>query len=148
MPRGSAQLYRGALAVRIVTLNETWAERRLSLCVRAGESPSSVARLLVDHLRAQALPNRHHRMNANSPLPHTWDVFCQVIDNFGDIGRVLAPVLPAGRARRAGAPLDRRRQRPGLDGAGRPPRVQVLPWPRHAPQDGPGDVVVEAFGWR
>ena len=54
MPRGSAQLYRGALAVRIVTLNETWAERRLSLCVRAGESPSSVARLLVDHLRAQA----------------------------------------------------------------------------------------------
>ncbi len=54
MPRGSAQLYRGALGVRIVTLNETWAERRLSLCVRAGESPSSVARLLVDHLRAQA----------------------------------------------------------------------------------------------
>jgi len=54
MPRGSAQLYRGALPVRVVPLRETWAQRRLSLCVRSGESLSSVARLLVDHLRGPA----------------------------------------------------------------------------------------------
>lgn len=51
MPRGSAALYRGTLAIRAITLNEPWAQRRLVLCVRADESLSSVARLLVDHLR-------------------------------------------------------------------------------------------------
>jgi len=51
MPRGSAALYRGTLAIRAITLNEPWAQRRLGLCVRAEESLSSVARLLVDHLR-------------------------------------------------------------------------------------------------
>jgi len=51
MPRGSASLYRGTLAIRAITLNEPWAQRRLMLCVRAEESLSSVARLLVDHLR-------------------------------------------------------------------------------------------------
>ncbi|MDF1486562.1 LysR family transcriptional regulator [Ramlibacter sp. H39-3-26] len=51
LPRGSAQLYRGTLAIRAVTLVEPWAERRLMLCVRAYESLSNVARLLVDHLR-------------------------------------------------------------------------------------------------
>ncbi|NMM80915.1 LysR family transcriptional regulator [Acidovorax sp. SRB_14] len=54
MPRGSAQLYRGALAVRTVTLAEPWAHRQLALCVRSCESLSSVARLLVEHLRAPA----------------------------------------------------------------------------------------------
>ncbi len=54
MPGGSAQLYRGALPVRVVPLREAWAQRRLSLCVRSGESLSSVARLLVDHLRGSA----------------------------------------------------------------------------------------------
>ncbi len=53
MPRGSAALYRGTLAIRTVTLNEPWAQRRLALCVRSEESLSSVARLLVEHLRAQ-----------------------------------------------------------------------------------------------
>ena len=51
LPRGSAQLYRGTLAIRAITLAEPWARRRLSLCVRSEESLSSVARLLVDHLR-------------------------------------------------------------------------------------------------
>lgn len=51
MPRGSASLYRGTLAIRAITLNEPWAQRRLMLCVRAEEALSSVARLLVDHLR-------------------------------------------------------------------------------------------------
>ena len=54
LPRGSAQIYRGTLALRAITLDEPWAQRRLSLCVRSEESLSSVARLLVDHLRAGA----------------------------------------------------------------------------------------------
>ena len=54
MPRGSAALYSGLLAVRTVTLAEPWAQRRLVLCVRSYESLSSVSRLLVDHLRTSA----------------------------------------------------------------------------------------------
>ena len=54
MPRGSAALYSGSLAVRTVTLAEPWAQRRLVLCVRSYESLSSVSRLLVDHLRTSA----------------------------------------------------------------------------------------------
>ena len=53
LPRGSAQNLRGTLAIRAITLAEPWARRRLSLCVRAQEPLSGVARLLVDHLRAQ-----------------------------------------------------------------------------------------------
>jgi len=51
MPRGSAALYKGTLGIRTITLNEPWAHRHLKLCVRSEESLSSVARLLVDHLR-------------------------------------------------------------------------------------------------
>ena len=52
LPLGSAQIYRGALALRTIPLAEPWAKRKLSLCVRSLESLSGVARLLVDHLRA------------------------------------------------------------------------------------------------
>jgi DNA-binding transcriptional LysR family regulator len=52
MPRASAALYRGALKISVVTLAETWAQRRLAVCVRSMESLSSVARLLVEHLQA------------------------------------------------------------------------------------------------
>lgn len=52
MPRGSAQLYGGALAIRTLTLNEPWAHRQLMLCMRSHESLSPAARLLADHLRA------------------------------------------------------------------------------------------------
>ncbi len=51
MPRASAALYRGTLKIRTVTLAEPWARRELALCVRSLESLSSVARLLVEHLR-------------------------------------------------------------------------------------------------
>jgi len=51
MPRGSAQLYRGAQTLRTVALNEPWARRRLMLCLRAGEALSGATRLLADHLR-------------------------------------------------------------------------------------------------
>lgn len=50
-PRGSAALYRGTLPVLAATLNEPWAQRRLALCGRAEESPSSAARRRVDHQR-------------------------------------------------------------------------------------------------
>ena len=53
LPRGSAALYQGTLSIRTVTLNEPWAQRRLALCVRSEESLSTVARLLVEHLRSQ-----------------------------------------------------------------------------------------------
>lgn len=54
MPRGSAALYSGTLAIRPVALDEPWARRQLVLCVRSYESLSSVSRLLVDHLRTPA----------------------------------------------------------------------------------------------
>lgn len=54
LPRGSAQIYKSALAIRLVALAEPWAKRRLMLCLRAGEQPSGVARLLLEHLGASA----------------------------------------------------------------------------------------------
>jgi DNA-binding transcriptional LysR family regulator len=51
MPRGSAQIYRADNTLQAVALQDAWARRRLMLCVRADESLSSAARLLVDHLR-------------------------------------------------------------------------------------------------
>ncbi|WCM91741.1 LysR family transcriptional regulator [Acidovorax sp. NCPPB 2350] len=56
LPRGSARLYQGSLPLRTVALAEPWARRRLALCVRSVEALSSVARLLVDHLRPAPPP--------------------------------------------------------------------------------------------
>lgn len=50
LPRGSARIYSGTLALRTVTLQEPWARRRLMLCVRSGDTPSGAAQLLVAHL--------------------------------------------------------------------------------------------------
>ena len=52
MPHGSAELYRRQLAIRVVALDEAWAERRLALCVRSMASLSTVARQLVEHLQS------------------------------------------------------------------------------------------------
>lgn len=54
LPRGSAQIYRDALSIRLVALDAPWARRRLMLCLRADEAPSGAARLLVEHLQAGA----------------------------------------------------------------------------------------------
>ncbi|RZI80750.1 MAG: elongation factor P maturation arginine rhamnosyltransferase EarP [Rubrivivax sp.] len=75
-----------------------------------------------------------------------WDVFCRVIDNFGDIGvcwRLCADLAGRGHAVRLWvddasalswmAPL-----------ADRPSTLEVRPWDSEALD--PGDVVVEAFG--
>ncbi|MCM5680408.1 elongation factor P maturation arginine rhamnosyltransferase EarP [Schlegelella sp. S2-27] len=75
-----------------------------------------------------------------------WDIFCRVIDNFGDIGVCW----------RLGADLGRRGEQVRLwvddpsalawmapDGA---PGVDVCVWAQATPLPDPGDVVVEAFG--
>lgn len=49
MPRGSAALY-AHLAIRVLTLDEPWAQRRLALCVRSMQALTPVARQLVAHL--------------------------------------------------------------------------------------------------
>lgn len=75
-----------------------------------------------------------------------WDIFCQVIDNYGDIGvcwRLAADLGSRGHAVRLWVDDASALAWMAPQGA---PGVQVLPWPSHAPQDGPGDVVVEAFG--
>ncbi len=85
-------------------------------------------------------------MNATPTLPRTWDVFCQVIDNFGDIGvcwRLCCQLAAQGERVRLWA--DDASALAWMAPAGHP-GVQVLPWPQQAPADGPGDVVIEAFG--
>jgi uncharacterized repeat protein (TIGR03837 family) len=78
-----------------------------------------------------------------APATHTWDLFCRVIDNFGDAGvcwRLAAQLAAAGDRVRLviddAAPLAWMAPQ-GARG------VDVLPWPGPAE---PGDVVVEAFG--
>ncbi len=75
-----------------------------------------------------------------------WDIFCQVIDNYGDIGVCwrLAAELGA-RSHRVRLWVDDATALSWMAPHGAA-GVQVLPWPSQAPPDGPGDVVVEAFG--
>ena len=75
-----------------------------------------------------------------------WDVFCRVVDNFGDIGvcwRLVADLAARGQRVRLwvddAAPL--RWMAP--DGAA---GVDVQGWPRDTAAFVPGDVVIEAFG--
>ncbi|HEY0200587.1 MAG TPA: elongation factor P maturation arginine rhamnosyltransferase EarP, partial [Burkholderiaceae bacterium] len=75
-----------------------------------------------------------------------WDIFCRVIDNYGDIGvcwRLAANLAERGQQVRLWADDARALAWMAPQGC---PGVQVLPWPTDAPADGPGDVVVEAFG--
>ena len=84
-------------------------------------------------------------INTATP-PRTWDVFCQVIDNFGDIGvcwRLCAQL--AARGERVRLWTDDASALAWMAPGGQP-GVEVLPWPSHAPAGGPGDVVIEAFG--
>ncbi|NMM80916.1 hypothetical protein B2J86_08265 [Acidovorax sp. SRB_14] len=83
-------------------------------------------------------------MNAAAPL--RWDIFCQVIDNYGDIGvcwRLAADL--AGRGQRVRLWVDNASALAWMAPGGAP-GVQVMPWPTQAPAGGLGDVVVEAFG--
>lgn len=53
LPRQSAALYVGTLAIESITLSEAWAQRQLVLCMRSYDGLPPVARALVDHLTAQ-----------------------------------------------------------------------------------------------
>ena len=81
----------------------------------------------------------------STPRP-VWDIFCQVIDNFGDIGvcwRLAADLAQRGCQVRLWVDDASALAWMAPHGAR---QVQVLPWPLLAPADGPGDVVIEAFG--
>ena len=92
------------------------------------------------------------------PLPKQWDIFCQVIDNFGDIGvcwRLACNLAQRGQQVRLWvddpsalqwlAPhvkVDDAEQQTSVP-------VQVRTWTQQTPRIGvdmPGDVVIEAFG--
>lgn len=75
-----------------------------------------------------------------------WDVFCRVIDNFGDVGVCWrAAVDLASRGEQVRLRLDDASALAWMAPAGHP-GVQVLEWSQEAGAPHTGDVVVEAFG--
>lgn len=83
---------------------------------------------------------------APSPTSPIWDIFCQVIDNFGDIGvcwRLAADLAQRGCQVRLWVDDGQALGWMAPQGA---PGVTVHPWPAQAPAGGVADVVVEAFG--
>ena len=75
-----------------------------------------------------------------------WDVFCRVIDNFGDVGvcwRLATELGRRGQAVRLW--IDDAAALAWMAPAGAP-GVQVLDWTDPAPDLPPGQVVIEAFG--
>ena len=76
-----------------------------------------------------------------------WDLFCRVVDNFGDIGVAwrLARDLAA-RDRAVRLFVDDARALRWMAPAGVPPGIEVLPWDASLTAESSGDVVVETFG--
>ena len=75
-----------------------------------------------------------------------WDLFCRVIDNYGDIGvswRLAADL--AERGERVRLWVDDVRARAWMAPLGAP-GVEVSAWPAGETETAPGDVVIEAFG--
>lgn len=87
-------------------------------------------------------------MTLNRPL--CWDIFCQVIDNFGDVvvcWRAAAELAARGQQVRLW--LDDASALAWMAPLPHPAGLSVCPWPDQAallPANGPGDVVIEAFG--
>lgn len=81
--------------------------------------------------------------------PRTWDLFCQVIDNFGDVGvcwRAASELVARGQTVRLW--MDDASALQWMAPLPHPPGLTVHPWPATA-ADVParvGEVVVEAFG--
>ena len=79
--------------------------------------------------------------------PLQWDIFCQVIDNFGDIGvcwRLARDLAQRGHSVRLWTDDASALQWMAPDGCA---GVQVLPWGGAVPdQAAPADVLIEAFG--
>ena len=75
-----------------------------------------------------------------------WDLFCRVVDNFGDVGvcwRAAADLASRGEQVRLW--LDDASALAWMAPGGRE-GVQVLPWESASAENAPGDVVIEAFG--
>lgn len=75
-----------------------------------------------------------------------WDIFCRVVDNFGDIGvcwRAAADLASRGEQVRLW--VDDASALTWMAPGGRP-GVQVRAWSHEAAIEQPGDVVIEAFG--
>jgi uncharacterized repeat protein (TIGR03837 family) len=95
-------------------------------------------------------------MPAPQPEPKQWDIFCQVIDNFGDIGvcwRLACNLAQRGQRVRLWVddPSVLRWMAPHVQVDAAEPHhpVQVRTWTAEVPHIGvdmPGDVVIEAFG--
>ncbi len=78
--------------------------------------------------------------------PRTWDIFCRVVDNFGDIGvcwRLAADLAARGESVRLWADDVSALRWMAPNGA---PHVQVARWDDDTRWPEPGDVVIEAFG--
>ena len=93
-------------------------------------------------------PLDHSPLRPTAPPypPLHWDLFCQVIDNFGDLGvcwRLASNLAARGQQVRLWVDDDSALAWMAPQGT---PGVQVRPWPVQAPEGGMGDVVVEAFG--
>jgi uncharacterized repeat protein (TIGR03837 family) len=76
----------------------------------------------------------------------TWDIFCRVVDNHGDIGvcwRLARRLAALGQRVRLWADDASALIWMAPEGDR---RIRVLPWREPQPGDTPGDVVVEAFG--
>lgn len=89
------------------------------------------------------------RVNAASDAPRTWDIFCQVIDNFGDVGvcwRAAHELAQRGHTVRLW--MDDASALQWMAPTPHPAGLTVHGWPAK-PSDVParvGEVVVEAFG--
>jgi len=76
-----------------------------------------------------------------------WDVFCRVVDNFGDIGvswRLACDL--AGRGQRLRLWLDDASALRWMAPQGAPAGIEVLPWEASLTAAEAGDVVIETFG--
>jgi uncharacterized repeat protein (TIGR03837 family) len=93
------------------------------------------------------MPSLPARSSASALPPSLqWDVFCRVVDNFGDVGVCwrLARDL-ARRGQRVRLWVDDASALRWMAPAGEP-GVEVVPWLASTPLPAPGDVVIEAFG--
>jgi DNA-binding transcriptional LysR family regulator len=54
VPKEIAQTYAGAMGLKIIPLEDTWARRAFAICFREEASLPTAARLLVDYLRERA----------------------------------------------------------------------------------------------
>jgi DNA-binding transcriptional LysR family regulator len=67
VPETTATRAAKTMALAVVPLDEPWAARDLTICVRALKELPPYARELVEHLRAPPLPNGRGRVGADAP---------------------------------------------------------------------------------